>query len=203
MNVDDIAIEDGHWLAGITDGEGYFSLITRRRRLERYPDRLYHAVQWTYGIALRADDSALLHGVQSILKVGHVRPFDTAHDMRDPVTGRTYHSHPRVAFRVVNRVDVGRIVATFERFPLRSKKAHDFAIWAHAWHLYHANMTVTQRKIFQSGNISRPSLKKRRPLLRDPLKRFYSIPDDVWLEMDRFAEQLKTGRQYVEPTPRL
>ncbi len=197
-DVSDISREDGNWLAGISDGEAFFVLATRRRRLERYPDRIYHGIQWTYGVTLRSDDHAVLKQIHSILKVGAVRSFDTAHVVTDPITLKTYHSKPRSIFRVYNRADIGRVVGTFERFPLRSKKARDFELWSKAWYLYQGALVIQPRKWFRKGIIDRPSFKKRQPL-QSEMRRFYNIPAETWEEMDRLAAELKAGRQYVEP----
>lgn len=202
-DVTDIPDDEGHWLAGITDGEGYFRLGTRKRRLDRYPDRLYHSIEFIYGMTLRADDAPVLHRIQRILKVGYVGFYRPRGVMHHPLSGEAYPANPRFSFRTAKRLDAGRVIATFQRFPLRSKKLRDFELWSKAWHLYHDHMSHTQRRIFQHGILSVPSFKKRRPLRSEPIRRFYSIPDRVWLELDQIADAIKAGRKYVESSARL
>jgi hypothetical protein len=200
-DVSDIPVDAGHWLAGLTDGEGFFRLGTRRKRLERYPGRIYHGIEFVYGIALRADDGPTLLKVQQILKVGHIGRFHDNGMMRDPHTGEFRPANPRLSFRVQKRLEIGRVVATFGHFPLRSKKARDFELWQKAWRLYHDSLVITPRKVFRKGLIDRPSLKKRQPL-QGEIKRFYTIPKETWELMDQIADELKAGRRYVEPATR-
>jgi hypothetical protein len=202
IDASDVDPADGHWLAGLTDGEGFFRLGTRKRRLERYPDRIYHGIEFVYGICLRADDAATLEKVLQILKVGNLGMFHKCGTMRDPHTGQQRPANPRISFRVQKRIDTGRIIAVFERFPLRSKKARDFELWRKAWYLYHSSLVTTPRKWFRKGILNRPSLKKRQPL-QGEMKRFYNIPSETWIQMDQIAEQLRVGRQYVGPSPRI
>lgn len=183
-DVADIAAEDGHWLAGLTDGEGCFSLYTRRRRLDRYPDRVFHAIGATFKISLRADDVATLYRVCEILKLGGVGKPEGKN--RNPVR----------SFRANNRQDLLRVIACFDRFPLRSKKATDFRTWRKALLLYENSIVTAPRKTIRKGIIERLSSKKRRPL-QSEMRRFYTIPPDIWEQLDRLADELKAGRRYV------
>lgn len=196
--VSDITVEDGHWLAGLSDGESFFRLGTRRRRLERYPGRIYHGIEFIYGISLRADDGPVLLKVQQILKVGLIGNKHGNGMMRDPHTGVLHPANPRLTFRVSKRIDSARVLAAFERFPLRSKKARDFELWRKAWYLYHASLVTTPRKQFRKGIIDRPSFKKRMPL-QSEMRRYYKIPPETWELMDQISQELASGRRYVEP----
>lgn len=55
---------DGHWLAGLVDGEGCFSLITRVRVDSQ---RTRKQVDWRFALALRADDAVVLEHAREVM----------------------------------------------------------------------------------------------------------------------------------------
>jgi hypothetical protein len=98
----------GHWLAGFIDGEGCF-LISGKRE-----GRLACAAC----VKLRGDDRPILDEIVERTGIGSVR--------HQPNTQRT---HPQYAWLVNNKADCLALVALLDRFPLRAKKARDYAIW--------------------------------------------------------------------------
>jgi len=101
---------DGHWLAGLVDGEGCFQIV-------RYHGGAQHRCRFT--LALRADDTAVVQRARDILGVGDVRFYPCKTESRPLCT------------LVVNRkADIYHLLTFFSRFPLRSKKGLDFAHWS-------------------------------------------------------------------------
>lgn len=111
----------GHWLSGFVDGEGCFLLHMRR-----YKDCHTQVPQANFQIKLRADDEPILRQMQSYWQCG----------------GITFHAeqcrpHSKTCNMVMFRVKqyellISVIIPHFEKFPLRAKKALDFAFWKDA-----------------------------------------------------------------------
>lgn len=104
----------GNWFSGFTDGEGcFFMKINQDESLSS-----------SFYLTLRDDDIAILHLVISYLQCGRLNKL-----------ARKTSSPTKPACRiVVSRLSDIRntIIPHFDRFPLRSKKARDFAIWREA-----------------------------------------------------------------------
>jgi hypothetical protein len=96
---------DDAWLSGFADGEGCFLLY---RRDEGFVPRFI--------IALRADDVSVLRAARDDLDAGNI-------------IGET---HPKASWVCIAKSDLLKIVAYFDRFPLRAKKSRDYAIWREA-----------------------------------------------------------------------
>lgn len=108
---------DNAWLAGFADGEGCFALQRSQRA---------GWVQPTFRIGLRADDSTILAELKEefggSLTVRHHRGRRNDCPVADWVVG--------------SKDDLRKIVAYFDRYPLRAKKAGDYAIWREAVLIY-------------------------------------------------------------------
>lgn len=109
----------GPWFSGFTDGEGSFTIVRRHD----------HRAGWTgyycgFVIELRRDDRPLLMQVQE--RLGGI---GTVWDLGRT---RTAGSGPLSRWRVCARSDCQALVEVFDAFPLRSKKAADYAIWRQA-----------------------------------------------------------------------
>ena len=101
----------GHWLSGLTDGEGCFSL--------RWAGDITDGPCAEFAINLRADDVDILYIIQSYLGCGNIGNLK-----------QTRGSNPCVSYRVRKAGDLAEIIVPhFEKFPLRAKKRHDFEIW--------------------------------------------------------------------------
>jgi hypothetical protein len=109
----------GHWLAGFLDGEAHF-YVTQRGQ----------SGSWQCGLVvnLRADDRELLLLIKDQTGVGKI--------YYKPVTESGFRARPGARPQAQWAVDVKRDVLTLadilDDFPLRSKKARDFAIWREA-----------------------------------------------------------------------
>lgn len=111
----------GHYLAGLTDGEGCFVVQPKKGRNSYRCDFVIH---------LRADDLPLLEWLRETTGLGEIYP------VRRVTIG---NAHPTFAWRIVRQQDCVALVALFERFPLRSKKARDFRLWAQAVRAWQAS----------------------------------------------------------------
>lgn len=107
----------GHWLAGFIDGEGCFAIATNSNR--RYPSRCCHL-----RIQLRDDDTAILEAIRDKTGCGAIY-----HRTDGPYS-------PRSSWYCYSRPDAVAMVEILDRYPLRAKKARDFAIWREAVHVW-------------------------------------------------------------------
>jgi hypothetical protein len=111
----------GNWLAGFIDGEGCFVVA-----------RTNHTTYVRYGcamrLAVRADDRPILLEIQRRTGLGRI--YET------PANG---NANPSSAWSVQSKGDVLALVAILDRFPLRAKKARDYAIWREAVLLWATN----------------------------------------------------------------
>ncbi len=106
----------GYWLAGLADGEGCFWVHRQKRGA-------YYAPQ--FKIKLRADDRPTLAFCQSVLGIGNL--YEHA-----ATTANGRNNNPSCSWVVQSAADVDKLAVFFQRFPLRSKKARDLAIWIRA-----------------------------------------------------------------------
>lgn len=108
----------GPWLAGLCDGEANFDIHRQQRDSGEY---FYPRFEMT----LRADDGGLLAMLQQ-----QVGGKIYAKDERSP--SDSPGKNPTTRWEIVSREECARLVDIFDRFPLQSKKARDFAIWREA-----------------------------------------------------------------------
>ena len=113
-----VAVEDidsywGGYIAGFTDGEGYFGIESLHK------DRTFTC---GFSLTLRDDDQPLLALIRAKLgNIGTMRP--------QKQHGKT---HPAALFRVTTIAECIFLVRFFDRFPLQGKKARDYRIWKEA-----------------------------------------------------------------------
>jgi hypothetical protein len=123
----------GHWFAGFFDGEGCFGVYKAN-----YKGR--HAkFGWRCQaqISLRADDRPILEEIAARTGVGRVHMQGKGLAAVD--------RNPCAAWFVRTREGCAVIVDIFERYPLRAKKAADFAIWAEAVREWHTSAPARPR----------------------------------------------------------
>lgn len=120
-----IAPAFGYWFAGFTDGEGCFSINLNYSR-NRAKENVYFACY--FDIKLRSDDAPILEEIRKELGVGKI--------YHQKLPGR----NPMSTFRAQNKIECLVIQEVFRTFPLRAKKAEDFAIWSKAVDLWTAQV---------------------------------------------------------------
>jgi len=174
---------DGHWLAGLTDGEGCFYFKVRPKKRPNC-----YCFDFTFKIALRADDIPTLLQVRQILGVyGNISTSER----------RTGNGKPLTQWRVQKKADIARVLDFFTRFPLRSKKARDFKTWALAFSFYCRVIASQPVKHVTFARIPRPSAVKRRPLAGTAKTKLRRTPPEVITRMLAYERQLCEGRAYV------
>lgn len=186
-------VGNGHWLAGLTDGEGCFLLNTTRVRSARGYDRKYRCLTFEFKIALRADDLETVQMAHALLGVGRVNVY------RRSGRSTSRNAKPLATLTVYRRSDIARVIEVFRAYPLRSKKQRDFALWAAAFDRYSAALSSSPLLGLSSNSIVRPSLRRRRPLAGKQRERFRAIPDTLWNEMRSFQERIESIRQFKVP----
>lgn len=114
-DVTDVDPAFGHWFAGFVDGEGCFRITENNGG---------RSMTCRFAINLRDDDAPILREIHSTLKMGTLN--------RDASQGTHRTSQPRMRWQVYDKSGCMRLVAIFDRFPLRAKKGRDYAIWREA-----------------------------------------------------------------------
>jgi len=107
----------GHFIAGFTAGEGTFCLHARPHSSVKGFN-----VTICFRIGLRDDDTEILTQIKEALGVGSLTaPF------------RYSNEKQKVTYNVARIKDLHDVIVPFfEKYPLRAKKARDFAIWKEA-----------------------------------------------------------------------
>jgi LAGLIDADG endonuclease len=108
----------GHWLAGFVDGEGCFTIRDNKGRRGESLICEFH-------MNLRRDDEPILQEIATWTGCGIVLRVEAIQ-----TDGRK--SNPQVRWVVSRRMELLKLVRLFDRYPLRAKKANDFAIWRQA-----------------------------------------------------------------------
>ncbi len=110
--------EIGFRLASLADGEGCF-VISRQQK----NGRTSH--QCSFSVKMRADDGPFLDRWCSLTGLGRVYYAPAYPD-------QVRKNQPSAMWVVTRRRDCLALVDLFESFPLWSKKARDFEVWAQA-----------------------------------------------------------------------
>jgi hypothetical protein len=119
----------GHWLSGFTDGEGSFCLHSKNVSPSAH-----------FAISLRDDDRAILESIRAYWGCG------TIHGRLRIRSRKMGNSQPQSVYYVCRAAHMAEIVVPhFDRFPLRAKKARDFAIWREGVLLLHRVHCIPRR----------------------------------------------------------
>jgi hypothetical protein len=94
-------------VAGLIDGEGTFAIEVRGK-----------AGAFFANVCLRADDRPLLDELKNQLGIGNVTE-----------THSPSHKSPQARWQVTRLKELLYLTCLLDRFPLRGKKRHDYAIW--------------------------------------------------------------------------
>jgi hypothetical protein len=106
----------GNWLAGFIDGEGCFQIYTQPHS----KTQMNFAYRCHFSITLRRDDESILRELQRITGLGSI------------VHTQPNRGNPAVRWQVHAKADCVALVILLDRYPLRAKKAADYAIWRQA-----------------------------------------------------------------------
>lgn len=101
-----------YWFTGISDGDSCFSL-NKIKDTDRYQAR--------FMMTKRGDDQGILETVQKTLKIGNVYR-----------TTQTINGKPTATFSVGKRKELLEIISHFEKYPLQTRKKHEFILWREA-----------------------------------------------------------------------
>ena len=137
--------EFGNWLAGFVDGEGCFK-VERALHHRKH----YYTYRPGFAIALRSDDRPLLERIHSELGVGYLYTYN-----RETTTTNRYSF-----FTVQGAAQCQVIVDVFTRYPLRSKKASDFHIFARAVEVAHGYRRGGGKNVWAHNAILREQMEK-------------------------------------------
>lgn len=147
----------GNWLAGFIDGEGCFTI-----RDNKGSDR--KSLVCEFHINLRRDDDAILSEIAA--KTGLGRIYFAA-----PSRTTDRNAQPQVRWLVSRRSQLLKLIDLLDRFPLRAKKARDYAVWREAVLAWQS-----VRLIGTSPNRTRNA--------------------PIWIRMKELKEHLEAGRAY-------
>ncbi len=126
---------DPWWITGLVDGEGCFYASARLRvgnqaayrkgdKGVRYP---FMDMCSRFLIRLRADDVETLAKVRQYFGAGRL-PHMKASKNKSGKSGSS--PNPSFEFRISSLSDIQRVVIPhFDRYPLQSKKRHDYVVW--------------------------------------------------------------------------
>lgn len=153
----------GHWLAGFADGEGSFVVTPTQRGCYRF----------MFQLRVRDDDAGIIEEIATTLGIGRV--------YRYKASARAWKSKPTAEWKVYRQDECLALVEFFDRFPLRAKKARDFAIWREAVLAWAAAEWTTERRPDNVG------------------KRGGRAPKD-WTRVASLHRELLAARTYEEAT---
>lgn len=110
-------IEFGHWLAGFIAGEGCF-------RIHKGKGGGYYATHFT--LKLRNDERPILEEIVARTGIGHLKADDTCRG----------NAQPTLVWTVQSKAECLKLVTLLDQFPIRARKARDYAIWREAVHFW-------------------------------------------------------------------
>jgi len=146
----------GYYLAGLADGEGCFVIAPTRT-----------GYTCAFVVHMRGDDRPLLERLQRETGLGGL------------YRGRTRKQpdgHPSARWAIQTTSDCATLVRIFDQYPLRSKKARDFAIWREAVR------AQTRHDWPRVGDLY-VTLKELRPYSGDD-ETVFGLPPDDQLELE-------------------
>lgn len=106
-----VSFEFGHWFSGFVDGEGCFTIHKKGG--------------CSFIIGLRSDDELVLRHIQNSLGgIGRIRYVFRSLGSEG--------GNPQIRWEVNKKKECLWLTTVFDAYPLRSRKANDYAIWREA-----------------------------------------------------------------------
>jgi hypothetical protein len=128
---EDINPADGHWLAGIIDGEGCFTM--------RHPVKQHSAWDPLFTISLRSDDEFMIDEIIRILGITNVHKHM---DFQQSKLAKGLTANPAVKLTIYDvHTLLAQLIAPLKIFPLRSKKKTELLVFELA-----VNVIVAKRE---------------------------------------------------------
>jgi hypothetical protein len=188
---DAIDPRDGSWLSGLADGEGAFMLSASKRNGGRHT-----RVEFSFALALRADDHKTLEEIRRITGVGQLSR-QSGPRLFNATNGQPYRGNPMHTYFVRKRAEIPRLIDVFRTHPLRSKKRRDFELWADAFERYVSALAAAPRspRAVQRGLRFRNG-KVHRPMAGTPRKQLRATPDDLFSELATYARHIREQRRF-------
>lgn len=146
----------GYWLSGFIDGEGCFAILQKGR---------FGSYICSFHITLRRDDEAILRNIVDATQCGQVYRMSATPDAARP------NAKPTSRWTVEKRAEVLSLIRILDRYPLRAKKARDYAIWRESAFVWKAS----------------------RPLGRGSDRHKNA---EIWKQMGRFKHLLEAERRF-------
>lgn len=114
-----IAPNDGHWLAGLIDGEGCFTM--------RHPVKKHTAWDPIFTISVRDDDSFMIDELIRVLGIENVHIHI---DYRKAERRKGQNANPAVKLTIYDvHTLFYHLIATLKIYPLRSKKKNEIKVF--------------------------------------------------------------------------
>ena len=138
-----------HYMAGLVDGEGCFSVTFNRHKNNRLLE-----VRLLFEIELREDDKEILERVRETLGCGNIYYLNYE---------RYKKWRPHYKYKVSNLRDITqKIIPFFKKYPLQAKKKHSFTLFCNVAELMLAKHHLTQRGI-EEIKVLREGLRRDSP----------------------------------------
>jgi hypothetical protein len=138
---DSLTPEQGGWLAGFCAGEACFRIS---RPSPRSGGGLSHSYNPVFIVQLRSDDMPALEEMRRLWQLDNPVTF-WSRDY-DRSRGVKAGDGARLSVRDVPNLHY-KIVATFKRYPLRTRKQHDFELFAQVIELMHTRHTENRANL--------------------------------------------------------
>ena len=135
-----------HYLAGLVDGEGCFSVSFNNHKNNRLVE-----VRLLFEIELREDDKEILERVKEALQCGNIYHL----------TYERYRKwRPHYKYKVSNIKDISeKIIPFFRKYPLQAKKKYSFELFSKVAELINKKHHLTAEGVGQIRKLKEDSIR--------------------------------------------
>lgn len=132
---------DGHFIAGLVTGEGYFSIILSKNHSCKYGVQVNHC----FGIKLGSYDKDLLEEIHSFFGCGYIY---------NELSKGKEAKYKATMYKVYKFEDlIEKIIPFFETFLLKGVKRKDFNLWKDSLFMRKDKEHLTQEGIIEIAKI--------------------------------------------------